>query len=215
MEIYDSEEEQIVALKRWWKTNGQSVVTGALLALVVIVGWNLWQNYQKDEALQASALYQQLVEAINEQKFASAEKISERLRKNYAGTAYAGYAALLQAKVQVQQDDLQDARETLQQAAAQVPEELVHVANLRQIQLLLAAGEYEQGLQLIAEKAPGSSENFAPLYEELKGDLYVALGRPGEARTAYQQALRSGLAMPLLQFKLDDLTAPEIVESSE
>ena len=156
MEIYDSEEEQIVALKRWWKTNGQSVVTGVLLALAVIVGWNLWQSYQKDEALQASALYQQLVEAINEQRFASAVKISERLRKNYAGTAYAGYAALLQAKAQVQQDDLQDARETLQQAAAQVPEELVHVANLRQIQLLLAAGEYEQGLQLIAEKAPGS-----------------------------------------------------------
>ncbi len=215
MEIYDSEEEQIAALKRWWKANGQSAITGALIALVVIVGWNLWQSYQKDEALQASALYQQLVAAVNERKFESAEKISERLGRDYGGTAYAAYAALLQAKTQVEQDNLQAARETLQQVADQVPDELVHVVNLRRVQLLLATGAYEQGLQLIAEKAPGSSENFAPLYEELKGDLYVAMDRPGEARTAYQQALSSGLAMPLLQFKLDDLTAPEIVESSE
>lgn len=215
MEIYTSEEEQIAALKRWWKSNGQAVISGVLIALVAIVGWNLWQSHQKDKALQASVLYQQLVAAVNAQKYDSVEKLSERLRKEYDGTPYAGYAALLQAKALVEQDDLPEARATLQEAVGQVPGELEHVVNLRLVRLLLASGEYEQGLQLIAEKAPGSSENFAPLYEELKGDLYVALDRPGEARTAYQQALRGGAVMPLLQFKLDDLTAPEIVESVE
>jgi predicted negative regulator of RcsB-dependent stress response len=77
--------------------------------------------------------------------------------------------------------------------------------------LNLASGEYEQGLQLIAEVDPSTAQGFTAGYEELKGDLYVALERNGEARTAYQNALRQGAASPLIQFKLDDISVPEII----
>jgi predicted negative regulator of RcsB-dependent stress response len=45
------------------------------------------------------------------------------------------------------------------------------------------------------------------------GDLYVALDRTDEARSSYEKAKRNGLQSPLLQFKIDDLTAPEKLES--
>lgn len=61
------------------------------------------------------------------------------------------------------------------------------------------------------EKQP--SESFSASYEELKGDLYVALNRLGVARTAYQNALRAGQPSPLLQIKLENISAPEILET--
>jgi predicted negative regulator of RcsB-dependent stress response len=40
VEIYDTEEEQVEALKRWWKENGQATLAGLVLGIIVILGWN-------------------------------------------------------------------------------------------------------------------------------------------------------------------------------
>lgn len=211
MAIYDTEEEQVEALKRWWKENGQATITGVVIGVALILGWNFWQNYKRDQALQASALYEQLLTAVEQGKDESAEKIAERIQEQYRGSAYSTYANLIKAKIKVQQNDLDAAGQILGAATTSAGTELSHVARLRLIRILLAKGEYEQGLQLIAEVDPGEMAGFAGAYDELKGDLYVALNRPGEARTAYQSALRSGYQSPLLQFKIDDLTEAEIV----
>lgn len=213
MEIYETEEEQVEALKRWWKENGQATITGVVVGVAMILGWNFWQNYKKDQALQASALYEQLLTAAGEGKAESADKIAERIKAQYEGTAYDTYAELIEAKIKVEQNDLEAAKQILEATAAFADQELSHVARLRLVRVLLAKGEYEQGLQLIAEVDPGSAAGFGGAYDELKGDLYVALDRLDEARTAYQSALRSGYQSPLLQFKLDDLTPAEIIST--
>jgi len=92
-------------------------------------------------------------------------------------------------------------------------EEFKHIARLRLLQVLLALGQYEQGLQIIAEIDPAKTEGFSASYDELQGDLYVAMGRQDEARNAYQSALRNDQANPLLQFKLDDLSMPAPTEA--
>jgi predicted negative regulator of RcsB-dependent stress response len=66
-------------------------------------------------------------------------------------------------------------------------------------------------LQLINEVDPAVKAGFAASYDELAGDLYVAMDRLDEARTAYQNALNSGDQSPLLKIKIDDLTAAEPV----
>ena len=80
---------------------------------------------------------------------------------------------------------------------------------------MLAHKEYEQGLELINKIDPASSASYSSNYDELVGDLYVALNRLDQARTSYQTALRNGSKSPLLQLKIDDLTAPERVESKK
>jgi len=215
MEIYETEEEQVEALKRWWKENGQATITGVIVGVAMILGWNFWQNYKHDQALQASALYEQLLTAVDEGKAESAEKIADRIDEQYKGVAYSTYADLIKAKIKVQQNDLEGAKQILEATVASADNELSHVARLRLIRILLAKGEYEQGLQLIAEVDPGAAAGFSGAYDELKGDLYVALDQPGEARTAYQSALRSGSQSPLLQFKIDDLTEAEITSTSK
>ena len=214
METYNSEEEQIAALKKWWKANGQSVITGVLGGIILIGGWNFWGSYQQDKREQASVLYDQLLVAVQQDKNESVIKLAERIENNFTSTPYSAYSALFQAKVKVQEGDLEAARQILEKAIASSDGELKNVARIRLISLLLAMGEYEQGLQMIAEVDPASANTFSGNYEELKGDLYAAMDRPGEARTAYQNALREGYTSPLLQFKMDDLTPNQIVENN-
>ena len=212
MEIYDTEEEQLDAVKRWWKENGQSTIIGLGLGIAVILGWNYWQEHKKAQAGQASALYSQLIQAIGADKKDSAEKLAERLKEQYPKTEYAAYSGLFLAKLKVQQGDVAKAQAILKEIAAGSNKELSNIAKIRQVRLMLASGEYEQGLQLINDVDPATSTSFSGNYDELVGDLYVALDRLDEARSSYQKALENGYKSPLLQFKIDDLTASEKIE---
>jgi predicted negative regulator of RcsB-dependent stress response len=209
VEIYETEEEQLEAFKRWWKENGQSTIIGVVLGIAVILGWNYWQGHKRAQAEQASALYNQLTQAIGADKKDSAEKLAERILEQYPKTEYAAYSGLLLAKLKVQQGDLAKAQAILKGIAAGTDKELSNIAKIRQVRLMLATGEYEQGLKLINDVDPATSSSFSGNYDELVGDLYVALDRLDQARSSYQKALESGYKSPLLQLKIDDLTVPE------
>jgi predicted negative regulator of RcsB-dependent stress response len=210
VEIYETEEEQVAALKDWWKANGSSVISGVVIAAITIGGWNFWQSYQKDKINTASDMYEQLLQADTAGKVELVDKFASKLNTEFSSTAYDAYALLFQAKEKVKQNDLSAAQAILEQAMTATDDvEIKHVARTRLIRVLLAQKEYEQGLQMIADVDQSSLSGFAGIYEELKGDLYVAMGQIGEARTAYQLALQAGQGSPLLQFKLDDLTAAD------
>lgn len=209
MAIYDTEEEQVEQLKKWWDANNSSVISGVITAVVLVVGWNLWQNHQLDQRMEASQLYQNLLDGAGKNDNAGVEKLADQLTVEHGSMAYAHFAALQKAKSKMNQGDLEAAKAILQQQL-QNPgsEELQHVVRLRLVQLLLAAGQYEEGLKLIAAVDPAKAEGFSASYDELQGDLYVALDRLDEARNAYQNAIRTGQATALAQFKLDDIAAP-------
>ena len=50
-----TEEEQIAQMKDWWQRNGKPLLTGGVLALAAVIGWQGWQNYQANQAQGASA----------------------------------------------------------------------------------------------------------------------------------------------------------------
>jgi len=209
VEIYDTEEEQLEALKRWWKENGQATILGLVMGIAVILAWNFWQDHKKEQAGLASALYSELLLATDSNKLDSAEKLAERLQQQYPKTEYAAYSGLLLAKVKVQQGDLAKAQTILTSIASGSNKELGNIANIRLVRLMMANGQYEQGLKLINSIDPANSASYSGNYDELVGDLYVALDRIELARSSYQKALESGYRSPLLQLKIDDLTAPE------
>jgi predicted negative regulator of RcsB-dependent stress response len=111
--------------------------------------------------------------------------------------------------------DVAKAQAILKEIAAGKNMELSNIAKIRQVRLMLANGEYEQGLKLINDVDPATSAGFSGNYDELVGDLYVALDRLDLARSSYQKALESGYKSPLLQFKIDDLTASEKIENQK
>ena len=44
MADYETEEEQIEALKDWWRENGNSLLIGVAVALVAVFGFRGWQT---------------------------------------------------------------------------------------------------------------------------------------------------------------------------
>ncbi|WP_162853362.1 YfgM family protein [Candidatus Methylobacter oryzae] len=212
MEIYQTEEEQVEALKRWWKENSTSTIVGLVMGIVIILGWNYWQEHKKTQAAQASATYDQLLKALDEDKKESVDKLAGRLQEQFKGSEYAAFSGLFEAKIKSQQGDLAAAKQILKTIAATPDKALSNIAKIRLVRLMLATGEYEQGLQVINDVDAKEASGYSASYDELVGDLYVALDRLDEARTSYQNALRNGQPSPLLQFKIDDLTAQEKLE---
>ena len=214
MELYETEEQQVEALQKWWKENSTASLIGLGIGIAVILGWNQWQDHKKEQLSKASAVYDQLLKNVNENKVSDIETVATKLKSEFGSTEYATYSLLLQAKTQVEAGDLAGAKELLQGLANQSTD-LSQLAKLRLVRLFLATGEYEKGLQLIGQVDQKSAAGFSDNYDELVGDLYVALDRIDEARTSYEKALRNGYQSPLLQFKLDDLTAPEKLENTK
>ncbi|WP_421864715.1 YfgM family protein [Motiliproteus sp.] len=208
-----TEEEQVEAIKNWWKENGRSTVIGVAVAVIAVFGWRGWQDHQRQTAENASVLYQSMVEkalvqpgqTLSDEDRKSAEYMANQLKSDYQSTGYAQYAALWLAKLQADQGQLDGAKAELQWLLEQKPETpIAQLAKLRIAQLLLAQGDAQAGLNQLGG-AP--EKGFEAAYFELKGDLLNALGREAEARQAYQsgQAADSGNARPLIAMKSGDL----------
>ncbi len=205
MATHIHEEEQVEALKRWWKENGTSIIAGIVLGVAGVFGWNAWQNYQRIQSEQASDLYMQLQNSVEEGKYELAEGLTQRLTKDFDRTAYADFARLLIAKVAVDEGRLEAAKSWLDAVVnGSRDENLQHIARLRLARVLLSAGKPEEGLALVLSVAnPG---RFAGQYEEVKGDLHFALRRFQEAKESYRKAIGLGRDYPYLHMKLNDFS---------
>jgi len=219
---YGSDEEQVEALKGWWKDNGTSVLSGIVMVLVVFFGTRQWQAMEAADNGAASDLYQQIADlatsslqqnqTVPAESLPAAQSIYATLKAEHADSLYTRYAALAMARFQVEQGDLAQAATELQWVLdnpdrgfmQEVDEELLLTARLRLARVKLAQGEAEAALALLQAVEPGT---FASGYAEVTGDVLISLGRRDEARLAYQRALATSETGndALLRLKLQDL----------
>lgn len=201
---YQTEEEQVEAIKNWWKENGKSAVIGVVLGVGGVLGWQAWNQHHQNVAAQGAVKYEQLVQASDQGAVDSAIKQAELLNKEFEGTAYAVFAALELARLQQQQGDAAGARQQLEWVLNNTPEQaLQQIARLRLGRLLLSEGDLA-GAQRVIEGAP--TDSFAGEFALLRGDIALAKNEQNAARKAYQEALAGNVGNPdLVQMKLDDL----------
>jgi predicted negative regulator of RcsB-dependent stress response len=208
--VSGTEDDELAAMKDWWQRNGKPLVTGALLALVVVLGWQAWTRYESNQSQGASMLYQQLLETAltpsGQADTARVADIANKLKSEFGGTAYAQYGSLFVAKVAVDNGKLDDAVAELKLVNDKpVSDTLGEIARQRLARVLAAQKKTEDALKLLEGDA---DKAFLASREELKGDLLVELGRTDEAHAAYQKAksaLSEEAAVGGLQMKLDDL----------
>jgi predicted negative regulator of RcsB-dependent stress response len=203
MSAYQTEEEQVEALKRWWKENGTSIVAGVAIGLGAIFGWQTWGNYQDRVGKEASSAFNQLVNAEQQANVESASKQADLLRQEHESSSYAVFAALIQAKLKLQQDDAAAARSQLEWAMAQAENQsLKQLAQLSLARLLLSEGDLE-GAEKQAQETTGG---FASDFTQLRGDIAAQRGDKQAAFDAYTLAMTQEASnRNLLQMKLDDL----------
>ncbi|WP_435626473.1 tetratricopeptide repeat protein [Candidatus Ferrigenium straubiae] len=201
------EQEQLDALKAWWKENGNKLL-GVLLALVVAMGvWRGWQYYQHRQASEAATLFAEFVKQLGSNDAKRVNDAATMVMEKYATSGYAPRAALWAAQVNEQGKDTARARTQLQWVIDHSGEDgLKDVARLRLAAVLLDEKKYDDALRLLGDKHPAS---FDGMYADLRGDILSAQGKKDEARSAYKLAYEKtdakSMYRNLIEMKLDAL----------
>ena len=207
MAAYDLEEqEQLAELKAWWKQYGNLVLGAIAAVLLVFAAWNGWRWYQRSQALEAAALYENLQTAARMSDGKAVRDAAGGILEKYAGTAYAPLAALVSAKVNYQAGDLKTARAQLQWAVDNARQEEVRaIARLRLAAVLMDDKAYDEAMKIVQAKP---ANGFDALFASMRGDILSAQGKRAEARTAYREAVEKATDTAIretLRLKLDAL----------
>lgn len=210
-----TEEEQVEALKNWWKENGRSLLLGVALALAIVFGWKGWESNQRVAAENAATVYQSLVQAValasgpqsTDEQGATASHLAKSLKEDYGDTAYAHFGALFAARLSVDVGDYATALGELDWVLGQSQDSVMTtVATMRKARVMAAMGDAGDAISLLDALKEAS---FSVSLAELKGDLYLQQGEIDKARSAYQSAAADAPqgTRPLLNIKLESLAA--------
>lgn len=213
---YATEQEQIEAVKKWWKENGLAIVIGLTLGLGGLFGWRYWERQQVVKAAQASLGYQQVLSTTIDKKYSEAQVVGDKLLKEYPDSVYAELGALVLARAGVESGRMEDAKARLNWLLDHgTRSEVRQFGRERLARILLAENKPDEAWSVL-EKSESKSDSAA--LAELRGDVRSAQGRRDEARTLYAEALRlqpvaAETDVTPLQLKLDDLGETPVATS--
>lgn len=206
-------------MRSWWRENGRYVISGIVLGVALLAGWNYWQVSQRTLQLEASTLYEDLLGHVADGALEPAETKAGELYEDYSSTVYSAQAHLAMARLYMDKGRDQDAAAALRSLLEVRGNALLkQVARLRLARVLMYQDKPAEVIELLANK---SDSAFLARYSEALGDAYVALGQFDEAAEAYAVAISedpnmSTVDRTLVQMKINDLPEPgEVVAIDE
>ena len=203
-----SEKEQIDQIRSWWSEYGGYVIGGLGLGIMILVGYNYYEDSKLEAQLAGSAMYETLTDHVVDGDLDAAEQISDTLAMEYADTSYAAQAKLALARMYMEKNRDQDAADVLQELLDSDADVAVkYVGRTRLARILLYQGNAQGVVDLLEGE---QSEAFGAIWGELLGDAYRELGRNEDAEAAYQGVMLDPMAQAvvdtqLVQWKLLDL----------
>ncbi len=202
-----TEQEQLEDIKHWWEKNGKFVLIFVVLAFSAAIGGKVWRDYQVATEERLSAEYEAIIAQMQNGESDQALQQGSLFIEQNSDSGYASLVALALAKLEVEREQLDNARLRLQWVMEHAQDDsLKHVARLRLARVLMAQDQLDQALALTTI---GDTGAFARNYAVVKGDLYALKGDAALAKTAYQAALDDPDTGPQLrnqlQMKLDAL----------
>ncbi|MBW8190862.1 tetratricopeptide repeat protein [Neiella marina] len=198
MEAYQTEEQQIEAIKAFWRKNGNQIILGIVIGLGGIYGFRYFQEQQVLGNAEAAQAYSTAATAEQLQQFSA----------DYSDSGYVAVAELQLAKTQVEAGELEAAAATLKQVAANASDvALQQVAKLRLARIQVGLAQAEQALQTLSGEWPALLVGDV---ESVKAEAHLVAGNVDAARDALQTALMNvpPQLAATIQIRLDDLAAP-------
>jgi len=194
-DIRSEEQEQLEAIKYWFKQNAFAILGALLVASGIFYGPDLYKSYKNSKIWPVSDMYTEINAAlsqasvapeITEQQMSVVRELTDSLVQNYPDTHYAFLASLADAGLNVQQGNYSIAKERLEWAVQQAEA----VADLQLANYRLALVEAQLGeTDAALDRLSGANPQFAPLYAAARGDIYATLGQRDQAISAYEEAL--------------------------
>jgi predicted negative regulator of RcsB-dependent stress response len=204
------EQHELEALKRWWKENGMAVITGGLLALAGVLGWQGYQDYQRANHEAASIVYESLRAGAAGTDFAKVSREARQLMVDHESSPYAVGAALLLAKHEVEKADWEGAQSDLKWVMTHASE--AHwrsIAAIRLARVLIEVQKTADALAVLNTASKDMSPAFKGMADYVRGMALMQQGDQGAAQAAFKSAqanpeLASSLRS-LSQLWVDDL----------
>jgi len=201
VDTFRTEEEQVEAIKSWWKENGTNTLVTVVVAVAIVIGWRGWQDSQVEGTAAASALYQSLFQVEqqisvepNDEDQATANHLTEQLKESHENSAYARYAALLKSKRSAESGDLDTAEAELLWALDHTDGTILSdddlplrdLLQLRLAKVFMAQEKFDQAQTALNEIV---AKQFVAMAQEVEGDILFAQGETAKAKEQYQIAI--------------------------
>jgi predicted negative regulator of RcsB-dependent stress response len=183
------EQEQLDEFKAFWKQYGNLITWTLILVLSGFAAWNGWNWWQRKQAVQAGAMFEELDRAAVAGDAERAARVFGDLKERFPGTAYAQQGGLLAAKLQYEKGEADAALATLVWVGANAAEdEYRTVARLRAAGVLLDKKQFDEAL---TQLDGATATEFAALVADRRGDVLLAQGKRDEAKAAYLAAWKA------------------------
>jgi predicted negative regulator of RcsB-dependent stress response len=180
------EQEQLDQLKHFWKQYGSFIQWGLIIILGAFAAWYGYQEWQRKQSLQASALFEELENAVENGDLQKTERAFADIKERFSSTTYAHQAGLLAAKTLYANGRADAAKAALTWVAEQSSDKAyASIALLRLSGLLIDAKAYDEALTLLSGKI---DLGFVALAADRKGDIYLLQGKKEQAKQEYQKA---------------------------
>lgn len=209
MDVYAHEKEQIEGIKAWWRENRWYIAGGLVVAALAVGGWRMWLEHQQQQAEAASLKYEDVITRAATGETDALRAVVAELQTEFGGTPYAALATLKLAAAEAETDNYHGAAAALRWVIDNTADdELALVARLR-----LGRVHFQQDKLADVHRVLDVSRagKFEPLFEELRGDAFLAAGDRDNARTAYEASLAAmepGADTRGVQMKIDNLAMP-------
>lgn len=204
METYQTEEQQVEAIKKFWQENGNYIISGLVLGFAGFIGFNYYKDNKLAQEEAVAAEYQTVIESQAGDHEGFKVKADEFIKAN-GDSSYASLTALSLAKDAAEHQDWEKVSAHLATAIDTAPsQEIKAIATIRLARVQIEMAAFDKALATLAGELPAA---FKASVEEVKGDAYLKQGKQELARNAYQAAVDAGglETNPTLQMKLDDL----------
>jgi predicted negative regulator of RcsB-dependent stress response len=180
------EQEQLAEIKHFWNEYG-NLITWVLIAVFgTIAAYNGWNYWQRTQAVQAAALFDEIDRAAAAGDTQRIERAFADMKDKYPRTAFAQQAGLLDAKFTEEKGNKDAAKAALAWVAEQASDDgYKAVARLRLAALFVDAKQYDEALKQLAETYP---PEFEALAADRRGDIYSLQGKKPDAKAEYLKA---------------------------
>ncbi len=205
IEGYETEEQQVDAIKKWWSENGTMLIVGAVIGLAGLWGWRYYGETVSTNQEKASTEFAQVLVKYDAKGEDHSSAEMQTFIADNKGNSYATLGSLLLAKEAVEAGDFALAKTQLTDLlASNEYAPLNPVIELRLARVNTELGDYDAALSTLNNI---TDEGFLVKANQSKGVVYLKQGNVESARGAFQDAVDAseGRVDPILQLQLDDL----------
>ncbi len=182
------EQEQLDQFKHFWKQYGNLITWVLIVVLGAFAAWNAYQYWQRSQATQAAAMFDEVERSIATGDVAKVERALSDMNAKFGSSSYAQQAGLLAAKTFYEKGNLDASKKALATVAEKASDVGYQaIAKLRLSSALIESKNYDDALKQVSGTFP---KEFEPMAADRRGDVLALQDKPAEAKAEYVKAYK-------------------------